>query len=105
MIHYCPYCYKDSPKGLEPSMWACCGEVGHAVACNVDDNEGRCTADTSKDDNGDRCVRCEAKYQEDAAYWRCQWESALPSERDPDKYRESMIDAGRGHLVKREGFR
>jgi hypothetical protein len=34
-----------------------------------------------------------------------QWETALDSERDPEKYRESMIDAGRGHLVKREGYR
>lgn len=100
MKYLCPFCTKEMPSGYEPVMWACCGEVGRAVACNYDDNEGRCTADTTNDDNGDRCVLCEAEYQEEARYWLAKWNAALPSERDPKAYAESMRDAGRGHLVR-----
>lgn len=101
MKYRCPFCgnTKPSPNGTGSDV-SCCGEVGHAVACNYDDNEGRCTADTTNDDNGDRCVLCEAEYQEEARYWLGKWNAALPSERDPEGYRQSMIDAGRGHLVK-----
>ena len=32
MRYECPFCYKTMPEGYVPSAWACCGEVGHAVA-------------------------------------------------------------------------
>ncbi len=34
----CPYCGKDMPSGMpHPAVWACCGEVGHAVKLNQGD--------------------------------------------------------------------
>lgn len=29
--YICPFCYRPMPVGREPTTWACCGEVGHAV--------------------------------------------------------------------------
>lgn len=31
MTYVCPYCGAKMPSGYEPSQWAHCGEVGHAV--------------------------------------------------------------------------
>jgi hypothetical protein len=29
--YFCPFCYAKKPASAEPSNWAHCGEVGHAV--------------------------------------------------------------------------
>lgn len=31
MKYVCPFCYKVKPQSADPSVWACCGEVGHAI--------------------------------------------------------------------------
>lgn len=43
------------------------------------------------------CPACRAATE---AYWRAQYAVASPEERDPERYRREMIDAGRGHLLK-----
>lgn len=50
--------------------------------------------------DGEWCLACITAWQRDYSYWKAQWDAATDAERDPEKYRESMIDAGRGHLVK-----
>ena len=52
-------------------------------------------------DDGCRCEceRCEVSFEADMAYWRGKWAVASPEERDPGKYLEDMIDAGRGYLL------
>lgn len=35
----CPYCGKSMPTSYEPSQWSCCGEVGHAIEDNEDNEE------------------------------------------------------------------
>ena len=63
--------------------------------CNFDDNEGRCTVN-----DGFPCEACMKLQAEKQAYWYSKWKVAPLSERDPEAYRQSMIDAGRGHLVR-----
>ena len=54
MKYSCPFCYKTMPEGYVPSAWACCGEVGHAVAMasdtpRTDRIEAVCRGDGEKD--------------------------------------------------------
>lgn len=35
-VSVCPYCGKTAPNGIEPSMFACCGEVGHAILVDAE---------------------------------------------------------------------
>lgn len=64
----------------------------------------RCTADLGhpcdaggRDEYGDPigCESCRA-IEDDM---RREWAVASPEERDPERYRREMIDAGRGHLL------
>jgi len=45
------------------------------------------------------CWRCRDKTE---AYWRAEYNAASPEEKNPEKYRQDMIDAGRGHLLRDE---
>jgi len=66
------------------------------MKCNYDDNEGRgCTAN-----DGEPCEACAAREREEMAYWLRKWEVATAEERDPEGYKQGLIDCGRGHLVK-----
>lgn len=47
-------------------------------------------------DEGRMCEQCESA---ESAYWLAQWKIAPLSERDPERYRQEMKDAGRGHLL------
>lgn len=60
------------------------------TTCNADDREGRCDAD-----DGLPCSACEAQREADMRYWFGWWQVASPEEKDPDKYREEMREAGR----------
>lgn len=64
--------------------------------CTYEDREGRCDAD-----DGEPCEACMKRDAQTMAYWLGQWKVASPEERDPEKYRAEMIEAGRGHLVRR----
>ncbi len=64
--------------------------------CTYKDREGRCDAD-----DGFPCAKCVERDMASAAYWAGQWVVASPEERDPEKYRAEMIEAGRGRLVRR----
>lgn len=48
---------------------------------------------------GDEGERCEACEKEEEDYWFSQFRKTPLSESDPEKYREEMKDAGRGHLL------
>ncbi len=63
--------------------------------CNREDREGRCNAN-----DGEPCDDCAERAETEAAYWFGQWKVAPLEERDPDRYRTEMREAGRGHLVK-----
>lgn len=46
------------------------------------------------------CEPCRDKAEADlVAYHRAGYDAASPEERNPEKYRQDLIDAGRGHLV------
>lgn len=47
-------------------------------------------------DEGRACAACESA---EAAYWLRQWQITPADERDPERYRQDMIDAGRAHLL------
>lgn len=49
---------------------------------------------------GDEGRLCESCATELAAYWLAEYRIAPLSERDPERYRQTLIEAGRGHLVK-----
>lgn len=68
---------------------------------HISNGEGRCR----EGEDGFPCAQCDAAFQAEYRDWLRKWNNALPSERDPKAYAESLIDAGRGHLVKREGYR
>jgi hypothetical protein len=67
--------------------------------CNYDAESGllSCTAD-----EGEPCEACLERWKAEYDYWYAKWKAAPLSERDPEAYRQSMIDAGRGHLVRDE---
>lgn len=48
-------------------------------------------------DEGRLCVPCAGK---EARYWLEQYLTSTLFERDPERYRRELIEAGRGHLVK-----
>jgi hypothetical protein len=58
----------------------------------------------------DDCLQCEASLLAIDAEFRGEWEAATPAERqrvmDPEgaraAYRQEMIDAGRGHLLRED---
>lgn len=66
------------------------------VSCTYVNREGNCDAN-----DGDPCDSCVAEQEAELAYWRGRWQVASPEEKDPDKYRAEMREAGRGHLVRR----
>jgi hypothetical protein len=37
--YVCPYCGEEKPSGYEPSEWAHCGEVGHAIEDNTEESK------------------------------------------------------------------
>jgi hypothetical protein len=49
----CPFCFRTKPRGYEPSVWSCCGEIGHAIvfaecpSCGAEDLTG-----------SDKCLVC-----------------------------------------------
>lgn len=51
--------------------------------------------------DGEPCEDCAAYLKESEAEARREWLTASPEEKDPERYRQGMIDAGRGHLVRR----
>lgn len=65
--------------------------------CNLEDGEGRCTAD-----DGFPCAACEQRQELEYLHYRTLYDMAPLSERDPDRYRSEMLDAGRGHLLSRD---
>lgn len=42
---------------------------------------------------------CHLCREKEASRWKNEYDAAPLSERDPKRYREEMIDAGRGHLL------
>lgn len=65
------------------------------MICNSNDRDGQCDAN-----DGEPCDACEAERDAERKYWLGRWKVASPAERDPEKYRADLIDAGRGHLVR-----
>ncbi len=63
--------------------------------CTYEDREGRCDAN-----DGEPCADCESRRARECAYWLGQWRVATLEERDPERYRAEMIEAGRGRLVR-----
>jgi hypothetical protein len=51
---------------------------------------------------GDEGRACEACAAAEYAYWSSLWAVTPADERDPEKYRQDMIEAGRGHLLPTE---
>lgn len=58
-------------------------------------NDGR----PCRTDEGEPCAQCQATIDEEDRYWSAQWVVASPEERNPERYRREMIEAGRGHLL------
>jgi hypothetical protein len=61
-----------------------------AERCNLDDNEGVCTAD-----DGEPCAACAASLERDMAHYYRLWRAASPEERDPERYARELREAGR----------
>lgn len=65
-----------------------------------------CTGDDSlcpeQHETGELCAECERLLELETAYWRREYQTATMAERDPKRYREEMIDAGRGHLLRED---
>ena len=53
-------------------------------------------------ETGELCAECERLLAIETAYWRREYEVAPLAERDPKRYREEMIDGGRGHLLRED---
>jgi len=63
------------------------------IECNAD-LDHPCDAE-----NGEPCPRCRAEID----YWRREWNRTGRAEVEAQRtYREDMIDAGRGHLLREE---
>jgi len=80
----CPRCDREEIFGRP------CARDCDKPACNVDDNEGRCTAN-----DGEPCDACAADIAADAAYYGAQFRAATTLEKDPARYAREMKDAGR----------
>jgi len=65
-------------------MGHCNNDLGHP--CDAND--------------GEPCSSCAEWLAVVGDEMRREWKAASPQERDPEKYRQDMIDAGRGHLVR-----
>lgn len=60
------------------------------VVCNNEDREGRCDAN-----DGEPCDGCVAARKEEHDFFLAQWRVASPEEKDPERYRREMREAGR----------
>ena len=65
-----------------------------------------CTADLDHPcdggNNGDPCADCQRTRAEWSARFRREYNQASDAERNPEQYRQDMIEAGRGHLLRPE---
>jgi len=70
--------------------------------CNLD-SDG-CTGGIDPDTlEPGPCDECREWAEAEMRRSRREWAVASPEERDPEGYRRDMIDAGRGHLLGKDG--
>ena len=78
------------------------GDVMSMIRCDtcsrlIDTDEHPDTHDSESDQ-----WVCHPCRDEEMEYWRYQYETASLAERNPERYAQDMVDAGRGHLLRED---